>query len=316
MLYVNAVETTGNYIAPQHVYGMTEEQSHRVQDAERSEFYKKPKATGLRWYADNTREPIRDETLRDGLVHIGAAVKRTDIPTTSSKGRYALQREFASLFNPDLQNEQLEKAITDWQENNLSKSALTRVKINLRGATTADKILVTFPNGETRHLAAGPSSIISKHVIEEFAKKFLAEPFLLWLSESGNKAPHRDDVLAKELGLDINVSLDLPDIVLVDTGAKDPLIVFVEVVATDGAITPRRISAIYEMTDKAGFKRSQIAFVSAYMDRQSTGFKKTIRELGWNSFVWFASEPDNLFILHEGTITLSTVISKLRDNLV
>lgn len=81
---------------------------------------------------------------------------------------------------------------------------------------------------------------------------------------------------------------------------------------TDGASTPRRVKAIYDITDKAGYSRSQVIFVSAYIDRQSVGFKKTIPELEWNSFVWFASEPDNLFILHESVMTLAEIISRMK----
>jgi hypothetical protein len=55
---------------------------------------------GTRWYADNTREPIRDETLRDGLVAVGAVVRREDLPTTSGAPRYALKLDFAALFDP------------------------------------------------------------------------------------------------------------------------------------------------------------------------------------------------------------------------
>ncbi len=65
--------------------------------------------SGKRWYADNSREPIRDETLRDGLVAVGAFTERPDLATTSSKPRYALQRDFAELFDPALTGEQLEQ---------------------------------------------------------------------------------------------------------------------------------------------------------------------------------------------------------------
>jgi hypothetical protein len=60
-----------------------------------------------RWFHDNTREPIRDETLRDGLVRIGAVVTRSGLATTSSKGRYALRRAknlFASPSNFEASN--------------------------------------------------------------------------------------------------------------------------------------------------------------------------------------------------------------------
>ncbi|WP_132051834.1 BsuBI/PstI family type II restriction endonuclease [Pseudocnuella soli] len=316
MLYVNAVEGSGIQLAPKHVYRMTEEQSHKVETDERLAYHQcvlknNCKVEGERWYEDTTREPIRDETLRDGLVQVGAALIDTSIPTTSGKGRYFLQKNFAELFNPDLGGEELESAVAKWQGENLSKSALARIAINATGGNTQNSIIVTFPNGETRHMNVGASSVISKHVVEVFARKYLIRPFVLWLSESGNKKPHRDDQLASRLGLTIDVKLDLPDIILVDTAPQDVLIVFVEVVATDGAITARRKQAIFNITDAAGFKRNQIAFVTAYMDRQSAGFKKTISDVDWNSFIWFASEPDNLFVLKEGVITLSELISKM-----
>ena len=39
------------------------------------------------------------ETLRDGLIRVGAVVERSGLPTTSSKPRYALREGFAALFD-------------------------------------------------------------------------------------------------------------------------------------------------------------------------------------------------------------------------
>jgi hypothetical protein len=44
-----------------------------------------------------------------------------------------------------------------------------------------------------------------------------------------------------------------------------------------------------------------VAFVTAYLDRDSPGFKKTVSALAWGSFAWFASEPDQIVILRDGT---------------
>jgi BsuBI/PstI restriction endonuclease domain len=100
----------------------------------------------------------------------------------------------------------------------------------------------------------------------------------------------------------------LPDVILADLGPADPLLVFVEVVATDGAITERRQEAIFELTDAAGFARSQVAFVTAYQDRQSAGFKKTVAALAWGSFAWFVSEPENFLHMHDGTISTTHLV--------
>ena len=307
MIYIGAVQGTDRFLGPIHVYRMTEEQAALSDDASRIGYgegvLKRTHAvSGVRWYADNTREPIRDETLREGLVNIGAVYARDDLPTTSSKPRYALIPGFAALFDPSLTDAALEEAIADFQKTHLSKSALARVSL-MQAGTAASKtgVMTKFPNGETRKLAPGPSSIISKAVVEEFAPTFLQTPAVLWLSESGNKVVTRDDGIAASIGLKIEADKDLPDLILADLGPADPLIVFVEVVATDGPISQRRQDALYVLTDAAGFDRGQIAFVTAYRDRSAPGFRKTMSELAWDSFAWFASEPHNIVQLKDGS---------------
>lgn len=307
MLYIGAVKGTDRYLGPIHVYRMTEEQASLADDASRLSYAdgvikRTYTVAGARWYADNTREPIRDETLREGLVNIGAVYARDDLPTTSSKPRYALMPTFADLFAPSLTDAALEKAITTFQEKHLTKSALARVSLMKSGAMASKTgVMVTFPSGETRKLAPGPSSIISKAVVEQFAATFLEVPAVLWLSESGNKVVARDDGLAASIGLKIEADKDLPDLILADLGPSDPLIVFVEVVATDGPISQRRQTALYALTDAAGFARSQVAFVTAYHDREAAGFRKTMSALAWESFAWFVSEPKNILHLKDGS---------------
>ncbi|ETZ24175.1 hypothetical protein N824_16680 [Pedobacter sp. V48] len=93
-----------------------------------------------------------------------------------------------------------------------------------------------------------------------------------------------------------------------DLGPDDALVVFIEVVDTDGAISDRRQQAIYALTDKAGFACKQVVFVTAYIDKNSAGFKKTISNIAWNSFVWFVSEPENLVHFSGATKKLSQLL--------
>lgn len=303
-LYIGAVEGEGCYLGPVHVYRMTTEQAAKSSDAERAAYPSavlKVPIEGKRWYADNTREPIRDETLKNGLVAVGAVLERQDLPTTSGLPRYALKREFAALFDPGLQGAALAAAIETYQSTHLSKGAFTRLAIVRAGAASnTNGMLVSFPNGETRMLAPGPSSFITQAVVQVFAKNFLEKPAVLWLSESGNKVVLRDDNIANAIGLKIEPDKNLPDLILCDLGPQDPLIIFVEVVATDGAMTERRQAALYALTDAAGFDRKHVAFLTAYTDRQSPGFKKTVAQLGWNTFAWFASEPEHIIQLRSG----------------
>ncbi|MBA3517354.1 MAG: restriction endonuclease [Rhizobiales bacterium] len=310
-LYIGAVEESGLFLAPKHVYRMTDEQALQTGDNSRREYAYSVLKTGSsiagrRWYQDNTREPIRDETLREGLVTIGAVTERSDLPTTSSKPRYAVKADFAALFDPTLAGKALSKAIQRWQETSLNKGALARLAIVRRGASVAkDQVLVTFLNGETRHMKPGLSSQITKAVVEVFAPRFLVEPAVVFLSESGNKVVSRDDELAKSIGLSIEADKNLPDVIMLDLGPKHPLLVFVEVVATDGPISERRKEALELLVGKAGFPARHVAFVTAYLDRSAGPFKKTVDSLAWGSYAWFAAEPERLLILSESTPSLT-----------
>lgn len=317
MLYAAAIEGANRWVRPSHIYFMTEQQARKRSDKERETWFQqsmKPgyRPPGTRWYADNSREPIRDETIRFGLIPLGAVVERPGVPTTASTPKYALDQEFAVLFNDELTDTLLDERIKAWQTKHLTKGALSRVALVKKGAVLAQhNVQVRFPNGETRNLSVGQSSVISKAVIEEFATRFLRKPTVLWLSESGNKVVTRDDELAASLGLKIDASRNLPDIILVDlgTGGDDVLLVFIEVVATDGPINAMRKAALRELAVDAGFSESHLTYLTAFADRSAAPYKKLVNELAWGSFVWFVSEPDNIIVLREGNEKL---ISQLR----
>jgi BsuBI/PstI restriction endonuclease domain/BsuBI/PstI restriction endonuclease HTH domain len=303
-MYIGAIEGADIWLAPKHVYRMSYPQSKLDSVDDRQGYaiaMMKPgsRVLGQQWYADNTREPIRDETLREALVVVGAAIEKANMPTTSSKPRYALRASFAALFDPGLTAEPLVAAIMAWRSKALSKGALARIALVRGGAGAAGEsdVTVTFPNGETRRMKPGPSSVITKAVIESFTSRFLRSPAVLFLSESGNKVVSRDDQLAKSIGLAIKADKNLPDIILVDLAAEHPLLVFVEVVATDGPVSERRKEALVQLAKDAGFPTEHLAFVTAYLDRSQPNFRKTVGSLAWGSYAWFVSEPDGLIEL-------------------
>ena len=309
MLYIGAVEGAECWLRPDQVTRMTDAQATLAEDADREAWLKESMRAsagniGGRWYAVNTREPIRDETLREGLVRMGAVKEREGLPTTSPRPRYALAEEFASLFDSGLTGQALQAAIEEWQSTNLqarSAGALARVAIVHRGAVARQVgVLVTFPSGETRHMEPGPSSVISRAVVEDFAPRFLEQPGVIWLSESRNQVVARDDQLAQAIGLTIQPDRNLPDLILVDLGPTEPLLVFVEVVATAGPVSEARLTSLMAIATEAGFREEQVAFVTAYSDRDDTAFKGSVSELAWSSFAWFMSEPDHIVMLHRG----------------
>ena len=306
MLYTGAIEGSERWLRPDQVTRMTDAQAALVGDEMRTDWVEKSMSRTAgdikkRWFAVNTRESIRDETLRGGLIATGAVKEREGLATTSSQPRYALAQDFAALFNPNLEDDALENVINAWREVNLSAGALARITAIRRGVVESqERVLITFPSGETRGMEPGPSSVISKAVIEEFLPRFLENPGVIWLSESRNQVVARDDQLAKEIGLTIESDRTLPDMILLDLGPDQPLIVFVEVVATAGQVSETRQRALMQIATEAGFNEKQVAFVTAYSDRNNAAFKNSVSELAWRSFAWFMSEPDHIMVLHRG----------------
>jgi hypothetical protein len=305
MLYAGAVERLGRWLGPKHVYGMSDAQAERLEEPERYSYGEnawKPgfKPIGERWYADTTREPIRDETLRDGFVTVGAVGQRPGVATTSGRPRYALRDDFAALFDPALQGEQLAAAVARWQGEHLHPLAIARIALLRQGAAAnTDRVEVVFPNRAVRQLAPGPSSVISKAVVEIFAPAFLYRPAVLLLSESGDKIVAQEERLMSSIGLKIDRAKLLPDILLFDLETGRELLVFVEVVATDGPISESRKQALLEIAKGAQIAPERIAFVTAYRDRNEQAFKKTFGAIAWNTLVWFMAEPDHIVMLRE-----------------
>ncbi len=305
MLYVGAIEG-GEWLAPKFVYRMGASQAAKTGAGDRLAYLAAVKKPGTaeppdRWYKENTRESIRDEVLRDGLVPIGAVLVKADVPTTSSKGRYALRADLAALFDPALTPGDFETAAAAWRENRLTPNALAMVKVLQIAASGAKaKVQVTLPNNEARVLAPGLSSIIAKAVIEVFAPRFLTNPAVLWISESGNKVVEKDDKFLQALGIKIKPEKLLPDVVLADTGGSDLLFVFAEIVATDGPMHEGRRAQFLKLVTAAGFTPEQAVFLTAFQSRDHAAFKKTVASLAWGSFAWCFSEPEHL-IAFDGT---------------
>ncbi len=313
MFYAGAVEGSDRWLRPDQVTKMTDAQAARTDEELRERWTARSltpagiKHLAGRWYAANTREPIRDETLRAGLVPVGAVVERPGLPTTSAKPRYALSRDFADLLLTLARGTGDPLAlIAQWQATHLTATALNRINLLRRGTVasgTSGRVKVTFPNGETRLMLPGPSTVIAKAVIEVFATRFLRQPGVIFVSESGNKVVARDDDVATSIRLRLDYSRNLPDIVLADVHPEAPKVVFVEVVATDGAITAQREAALSEVARDAGLGRENTYFVTAFADRSAPAFRKLVAELAWGTFAWFVSEPEKLLAFRQGETT-------------
>ncbi len=306
-LYGGMIEGSGRCLRPSHVYFFTEEQAESLTDSDREHWLAHSlksgfRPAGKRWYADTTREPIRDETIRYGFLGIGAVDKLPGVPVTASTPVYFLKAEFAALFDPTLTGEALDETVQMWQKKHLTPAARARMVLIAAGKTkSSDAVEVTCPDGSRAKLSPGPSSLITKAVVEQFAPLFLASPALLWLSESGAKVRHQDAKTAQALGLNIDAATVLPDVILanIGVGGHDTTLIFIEVVASDGPMNEARKAQLTDYVKASGFPLEQCYFGTAFEDRTDSAFRKTMAQLAWGSFAWFRAEPERLVVMFD-----------------
>lgn len=301
-LYGGFIEGTGRWFRPSTVIRFSEEQCAEDTQAARVAWLSTchaagHKARGFQWYADNTREPVRDDYIRNRAIPIGIIVKREGVPTTSPAPIYAFAKGFAALFDPDLEGAALEKAIDFWREVNLDPLVLKRMALVSSGVFERDGDMeVRLPNtGQVLRLPTGEASVITKAVCEELSWRVAERPIVVHLSMSDIKVRPELAKNALKLGLSIDPKSELPDVIIADLPCEGALtLTFVEVVHSDGPITEVRRAALLDIARKAGVPEENVNLITAFDDRNVSIFKKRVSELAYGSCVWFRTEPHML----------------------
>lgn len=301
-MYGGFIEGHGRYLRPSFVYFFTEDQAQKTTDEERSYWLSNASKAGFRpegarWYADTSREPIRDDLMRNQLLRLGIMHKRPGSVTTASTPVNFISADFAALFAPCLHGEELEAVVHDWQEKHLDQATLQRMALKAQGIHAKDgDILIDMPDSTRIRISGGPSSEIVKGLIENYAPIHLKKPAVLWLSASDKKTyPHFVE-LAATVGLSFNPSRELPDLIFADT--VDPVsFVFCEVVATDGAVTKPRKEALLKLVETSSIPPNSVKFLTAFEDRESQAFRKNFSQIDVDTLIWFRTEPNLIVVL-------------------
>lgn len=246
--------------------------------------------TSIRWYADTTRETVRDETWPGWRSH-GAAVLRPGVPTTSDKPRWALAETFADLFDPALVGEALADAIEAWTSSHLQPGDRLRRATLAQRSQDAFNVEVTLPDGHVRSLEPGEASRILKGVFETWAPRRLKDPVVVSISEPGSKVYVLDHERLRALGLTIDPTTLLPDAVVADIGSTPIVFWIIEVAASDGVVNEGRRQALLDWAAAQRIPASQCAFLTAFVDRNSATAKKRLKDLAVGTFAWFLAEP-------------------------
>lgn len=310
------------YARPSTVLWMNEELFAITDEESRRRWYKVSKSTKKRthelmaswdigltqWYADTTREPVRDDIFH-AWSELGAMLEAPHIDKTSPAPRWILRRSFAQLFDPSLHGEELQQAVDAWIQTHMSASARLRASLANARARATLSLPVRLPDGTLRDLAPGKSSEIIQGVIEGWARVRLEDPAVLAISEPGDKFHTADASIFAAAGISLDVSDLLPDILIVDLGTAPMDIWVVEVVATDGPIHERRKRKLMEWAVQQGLPPENLRYLTAFLSRNHGAAKRLMPSLAAGTHAWFLDEP-------ELELSWAEIASTIPDNVV
>lgn len=232
-------------------------------------------------YAENSRETFRKQAIHH--FRNAAFIEDNGKATNSPNYRYRLTDEMLLLVKT-FQSNQWEE-----QKNNFLKSHQNL--IDLYSSKKAVRKMPVKINGDDFTFSPGKHNQLQKLIIEEFAPRFAENSECLYVGDTIQKDLVKNEEKLKELGFEITLHDKMPDVVLYSEDKN--WIYFIESVTSVGAMEPKRIKEIEEMTENVSAGK---IYVTAFLDFKT--FKKFSESLAWETEVWIADMPDHMIHLN------------------
>lgn len=260
------------------------------------------------WYATNSRESVRKGIYILGEQY-GAMSQGVGVKTNAGGARWIMRRSFADLFDPALQGAELTAAINAWTDTSMDPEQRLRAFAARERRSNAANISVVLPDGDTRQLSPGESSLLLKGVIEVWAVHRLLQPAILTISEPGDKKAFVDERRLAAAGININVSDLLPDALIVDMGKTPAEFWVIEAVATGGPVDERRKENFVAWATTQRIKPKQLRFLNAFLSRNHGAAKRHLMDLAVDTYAWYLDEPTR-------ELAWNTIESFVPDNVI
>lgn len=149
------------------------------------------------------------------------------------------------------------------------------------------KVRVTLPSGHILDFSRGGHNQLQREIIEEFLPRFGGDCEVLYVGDAADKYLLREDDKLKELGFFELTHDSLPDIVAYNE--KKNWVFLIEAFFTSGPMSEERILELKKALKSCS---AGLVFVTAFTSK--TDFRKNIADIGWETEVWTADNPDHL----------------------
>ena len=232
-------------------------------------------------YAENSRETFRKQAMHH--FRNAAFIEDHGKATNSPNYRYRLTDEMLLLVKT------FQSSLWEEQKNIFLKSHQNL--IDLYSSKKAVRKMPVKINGDEFTFSPGKHNQLQKFIIEEFAPRFAENSECLYVGDTIQKDLVKNEEKLKELGFEITLHDKMPDVVLYSEDKN--WIYFVESVTSVGAMEPKRIKEIEEMTENVSAGK---IYVTAFLDFKT--FKKFSESLAWETEVWIADMPDHMIHLN------------------
>lgn len=232
-------------------------------------------------YAENSRETFRKQAMHH--FRNAAFIEDNGKSTNSPNYRYRLTDEMLALIQTYGSDE--------WERNLSIFKEKHETLIHLYASKRSMRKMPVKINDTDFTFSPGKHNQLQKAIIEEFAPRFAPNTECLYVGDTTEKDLVKNMDRLRELGFVITLHDKMPDIVLYSK--EKNWLYFVESVTSVGAMEPKRIKEIEEMT--LGVSAGKI-YVTAFPDFKT--YKKFSQLLAWETEVWIADMPDHMIHLN------------------
>lgn len=238
-----------------------------------------------RGYAENTRETIRDDTVKPFVEH-GLLIKNPqgNEAHNSAKTKYCLIDEavtlFASVETADYQRELVRVC-----------ARLERMAYLAAARSEAHRQTIVLPTGETVDVTGEGQNALIAGIVEQFIPQAYPKGKLLYIADAGGDIfPSEEPAdlvdfvkrAVTEVGLSSGFVVK-PDVVIYDE-SEDALVVLEACVST-GVIDESRKRVLDEAF--AGPSRS-VRYYTCFLSREE--MRPWLSKIAWNTSVWCMNE--------------------------
>lgn len=228
-------------------------------------------------YDDVRRKHLKLLVL-DDLV-LNSANNPSAAPNDPTRG-YTLSSEFKDLVTYYGSEEWLIK-LKLFTKNRPSLSEILSRKRDL------PKVRVTLSTGHILDFARGGHNQLQREIIEEFLPRFAGQCEVLYVGDATDKYLLRNDDKLQALGFFELTHDSLPDVVAYNEERN--WIFLIEAFYTSGPMSEERILELNKALKNCV---ADLIFVTAFTSK--TDFRKNVSDIGWESEVWTADNPDHL----------------------